>query len=127
VGIFYHLCRRILIMKQFLLPVLFLLIWNDVFANPDSVVVPLSRQRFHDRIDNEQGLTDKADGKKDGLIRVSGNEEINLQVTDALTRRIKEFQDFVETSSKLSAGNEKVRQLGFIEQLVRSFRSAWKG
>jgi len=113
-------------MKQFLLPVLLLTIWADTFASQDSVVVPINRQRFHDRIDNEQLLTDKADGKKDGLIRVSGNEEINLQVTDAFTRKINEFQNFVETNSKISSNNEKIRQLNFIEELVRNFRSAWK-
>ncbi|MEO5888748.1 MAG: hypothetical protein ABIQ31_00785 [Ferruginibacter sp.] len=113
-------------MKQVLLPFVLLIFWSDLFAAADSVVVPIGRQRFHDRIDNEQVLTDKADGKKDGLIRVSGNEDINLQVTDALTRRINEFQDFVETNEKISSNNEKIRQLNFIEELVKSFRSAWK-
>jgi hypothetical protein len=113
-------------MKHFLLPFLFLTVWSEVYANRDSVVVPIGRQRFHDRIDNEQVLTDKADGKKDGLVRVSGNEEINLQVTDALTRRINEFQDFVETDSKIGSNNEKIRQLNYIEELVKHFRNSWK-
>ncbi len=113
-------------MKKFLLPILFLTVWSDVFSMQDTVVVPISRLRFHDRIDNEQILMDKADGKRDGIIRVSGNEEINLQVTDALTRRIDEFQDFIETYNKISSSNEKIRQLNFIEELVKSFRAAWK-
>src|SRR5450432_1157420 len=113
-------------MKQFLLSVLLLAIWSDVFATQDSVVVPIIRQRFHDRIKNEQSLTDKADGKKDGIIRVSSNEEINLQVTDALTRRINEFQNFIETDNKIVSNNEKIRQLSYIEELVKNFRSAWK-
>ncbi|MEO7383096.1 MAG: hypothetical protein ABIV25_15290 [Paracoccaceae bacterium] len=113
-------------MKQILLPFILLIFWSDVFATPDSVVVPIGRQRFHDRIENEQLLTDKADGKKDGLIRVSGNDEVNLQVTDALTRRINEFQNFVETNDKIISNNDKIRQLGFIEDLVKNFRSAWK-
>ncbi len=113
-------------MKQFLLPVLFLVIWSDAFATQDSVVVPISRRLFHDKIDNQQVLTDKADGKKDGMIRVSGNEDINLQVTDALTRRINEFQNFVETNNKISSSNEKIRQLNFIEELLKNFRAAWK-
>ncbi|MEP7144185.1 MAG: hypothetical protein ABI707_14980 [Ferruginibacter sp.] len=113
-------------MKQFLLPFFLLSVLNDVFAIQDSVVVPIGRQRFHDRINNEQVLTDKADGKKDGIIRVSGNEEINLQVTDALTRRINEFQNYVETNNNISSNNEKIRQLNFIEELVKGFRTAWK-
>ncbi|MEP7109825.1 MAG: hypothetical protein ABI760_17650 [Ferruginibacter sp.] len=113
-------------MKQCLLPVLLLIFWSDALATRDSVIVPINRQRFHDRIDNEQSLTDKADGKKDGFIRVSGNDEINQQVTDAITRKINEFQDFVETYNKISSNNEKIRQLNFIEELVKNFRAAWK-
>ena len=113
-------------MKHFLFPVLLFVCWSDVFAMPDSVVVPIGRVRFHDRIDNEQLLTDKADGKKDGLIRVSSNDDINLQVTDALIRRVDEFQDFVETTEQLRSSNEKIRQLNLIEELVKEFRTAWK-
>jgi len=113
-------------MKQFLLSILILVFCTNAFATLDSVVVPISRQRFHDRINEEQVLTDKADGKKDGIVRVSGNEEINLQVTDALTRRIDELQNLVETNTKLGTSNDKIRQLNFIEELIKNFRSAWK-
>ena len=113
-------------MKHFLLPLIFSIACSDLFATADSVVVPIGRKRFHDRIDNEQVLTDRADGKKDSLIRVSGNEEINLQVTDAFIRRIDEFQDFVETNSRILTNNEKIRQLYYVEDLVKDFRTAWK-
>src|SRR5215218_10141336 len=113
-------------MKFFLLPVLLLVSWCEAMASQDSVVVPISRQRFHDRIDNEQKMTDRADGKADGVIKVSSNEEINLQVTDALTRRINEFQNFIEETEKVKSSNEKIRQLSFVEELVRNFRIAWK-
>ncbi len=113
-------------MKQFFLCIFTVLIWADLFASQDSVVIPLSRQLFHDRIDNEQSLTDKEDGKKDGMIRVSDNEAVNIQVTDALTRRINEFQYLVETNDSLLSSNEKIRQLNFIESFLRNFRMAWR-
>ncbi|MEO6232626.1 MAG: hypothetical protein ABJB11_19305 [Ferruginibacter sp.] len=113
-------------MKPFLLAIFLLISCSQVFAYQDSVVVPISRQLFHDKVNNEQALTDRADGKMDGMIKVSGNEEINLQVTDALTRRINELQDFVELTNKVASSNEKIRQLGYIEDLVRGFRIAWK-
>lgn len=113
-------------MKPFLLVILLLISCSQVFAYQDSVVVPISRQLFHDKVNNEQALTDRADGKMDGMVKVSGNEEINLQVTDALTRRINELQDFIELTNKVPSSNEKIRQLGYIEDLVRSFRIAWK-
>ncbi|MEO7767536.1 MAG: hypothetical protein ABIS01_08925, partial [Ferruginibacter sp.] len=113
-------------MKRILLPLLFLSFLSNASATQDSVVIPISRQRFHDRINSEQVLTDKADGKKDGVIRVSGNEDINLQVTDALTRRINEFQDIVETDNAINSSNEKIRQLNYIESLLKGFRFAWR-
>ncbi|MCW3092041.1 MAG: hypothetical protein JWP81_3110 [Ferruginibacter sp.] len=113
-------------MKHFLLPFLFLSFWNNVFAVQDSVVIPISRQRFHDRIDSEQVANDKADGKRDDQVRVSTNEDINLQVTDVLTRRIDELQELVETDNHILSNNEKVRQLNFIEALLKNFRTAWK-
>jgi hypothetical protein len=113
-------------MKQYILCIFIVFIWADSFASQDSVVVPLSRQLFHDRIDNEQSLTDKEDGKKDGMIRVSANEAVNIQVTDALTRRINEFQYLVEKNDSLVSSNEKIRQLNFIEVFLRNFRVAWR-
>ena len=113
-------------MKQFLLSIFIIVIWDQAFALQDSVVIPLSRQLFHDRIDNEQSLTDKEDGKKDGIIRVSANEAVNLQVTDALTRRLNEFQNWVETNDSIGSSNEKIRQLNFIETFIRNFRVAWR-
>ena len=113
-------------MKQCVLSIFIVVIWCQAFALQDSVVIPLSRQLFHDRIDNEQLLTDKEDGKKDGIVRVSSNEAVNLQVTDALTRRLNEFQNWVETNDSMGSSNEKIRQLNFIETFIRNFRIAWR-
>ena len=53
------------------------------------MTIPLNRQVFHDKIKAEQKRADKADGLLDGLIKVGSNAEINLQVTDAIIRKIK--------------------------------------
>ena len=79
----------------------------------DSAVIPFQRQRFHDRIREEQAMCDKVDGKFDNFIKVSSNEEVNLLVTDALIRRVNDLRDFVETSSKVTTNNEKIRQLNY--------------
>jgi hypothetical protein len=113
-------------MKKFLL--LLVLIGSCItsFALVDSAVVPFQRQRFHDRIREEQVKCDKEDGKVDSFIKVSSNEEINLLVTDALIRRINGLRDFVETNQKINTNNEKIRQLNYIEELLRVFRQHWK-
>jgi len=80
---------------------------------------------FHDKIDKEQQLTDKADGKEDWTLHVGKNEEINLQVSDALFRKTDELQLWVETYPLLATNNEKVRYLRLIEDLVKTFRNSW--
>ena len=113
-------------MKYLFIYLLTILCGGEVLASPDSVVIPLNRQLFHDRIDNEQSLLDKEDGKIDGMIRVAANESVNLQVTDALLRRLNEYQYSVETNDSIVSNNEKIRQLNFIEVFSRNFRISWR-
>ena len=92
----------------------------------DTIKPPLQRMRFHDKINEEQKLLDKADGKIDGIIKVSSNDEINFSVTDALTRKIDELQNSIELNDKIKANNEKVRYLTYVENMLRSFRLNWR-
>ena len=73
--------------RVLLIPILLLLVAN-AFATFDTIKPPIHRQRLHDKINEEQKTLDKADGKLDGIIKISGNQEINLAVTDALTRKV---------------------------------------
>ena len=113
-------------MKYLFIYLLIIFCGGEVLASPDSVVIPLNRQLFHDRIDNEQSLLDKEDGKIDGMIRVAANESVNLQVSDALLRRLNEYQYSVETNDSIVSNNEKIRQLNFIEVFSRNFRISWR-
>lgn len=113
-------------MKKYLAYLLSVFFCLHANAQCDNVKVPFQRVRFHDRIKEEQLKCDKADGKQDSIIKVGKNEEINLQVTDALTRKINEIVCFIERSSKAPSNNDKIRQLNFVEELVRSFRLGWK-
>ena len=92
----------------------------------DTTTIPISRAMFHDYIKAEQKRLDKADGKLDGFIRLSNIDDINLQVTDAMMRRIDVLRNFIEQDSPISKNNEKVRYLRFIENLLRNFTNNWK-
>lgn len=98
----------------------------SAFAYSDTIKVPIQRQLFHDKINEEQRLLDKADGKIDGLMKVSFNNDINIAVTDVLTRGINDIQDSVETNKKIAGQKEKVLYLTSIERMLREFRLAWK-
>ncbi|MEX1202716.1 MAG: hypothetical protein WEA59_05710 [Ferruginibacter sp.] len=113
-------------MKALLLFISFFIAVSPLYAHStDTVNIPLSRLGFHDKIDKEQQLTDKADGKEDRLLHIGKNEEINLQVSYALFRKTDELQLWVETNPMLATNNEKVRYLRLIEDLVKTFRNSW--
>ena len=92
----------------------------------DSVIVPIYRQLFHDKINDEQLLLDKMDGTIDGLLKVSAKPDINLAVSDAILRKVNVLEDIVEKDIRIKTNNEKIRNLGYIENLLKGFRSAWK-
>src|SRR5450755_2394289 len=79
------------------------------FADGDTTNTPLNRQVFHDKIKAEQKRADKADGRLDGLIKVSTNPEINLQVTDAIFRKINVLRNDIESNDLLATNNDKIR------------------
>jgi len=112
-------------MNKYFLHFIFLIFWGNAFAIADSTVIPIQRQRNHEVIREEQIRCDKADGKLDGMIKVSGNEEINLQVTDAIMRKVNSLTDFIETTEKVVSNNEKIRQLNYVHDVLINFRTEW--
>lgn len=112
--------------KKLLFLLLFSLSASAVLAAADTVIVPIQRQLFHDRINEEQRQLDKADGKLDGILKVSGNPEINQLVTNAMIKRINELEDSIELNNRNSSQNEKVRYLTYTASLVKAFRIGWK-
>lgn len=92
----------------------------------DTIVIPLFRRGFHDKIDNEQASIDKLDGKLDSLYAVGKNDEINLQVSDAIFRKIDDLQTWVEANELITTNNEKVRYLRLIENLIKTARDSWR-
>ena len=96
------------------------------FAHNDTTNIPVSRQIFHDRVIAEQKRVDKVDGRVDGLVKVSGNPDINLQVTDALIRKVNVLRNNIENNNDLPTNNDKVRYLRYLENLLQKFITSWK-
>ncbi len=113
-------------MKKYLIFFLLLIAFTPVFAVEDSVIVPIYRQLFHDKINDEQVQLDRLDGKIDGQIRVTTKSEINLVITDIMTRNINVLQTYVEKETKIKTNNEKIRYLSYIENLLKAFRNGWR-
>ncbi len=113
-------------MKTVIIFLLFTFFASAADAQFDTVKVPIQRQRFHDKINEEQKLLDKADGKADGIVKASGNEEIALAITDVLLRKVDVLQSGIERNTKIPSNNEKVRYLTYLESLLRYFRTDWR-
>ena len=122
----YNLCLRKLFMKHTVLLLLLFFTVISAFAFEDTLKVPLTRASFHDKILNEQRLLDKADGKLDNYIKVSNNEEINLNITDAVFRKTEAMRSWVENNAILKTSNDKVRYLRYIENMLKNFRIGWR-
>ncbi len=115
-----------LIMKDILLLFIFVPLFSQLKAQCARTSIPFQRVRFHDRIKEAQLKCDLADGKADSLIKISSNDEINLQATDALYRKVADIVCFIEMDSSIPTNNDKIRQLGFVEEIIDAYRLNWK-
>lgn len=87
--------------------------------------VAQDRMLWHDNVDKEQQrLVILGGGKYDSLIRLSKDETINYQVTDALVRQVDELQQQIEFDSTLNTNNKK-KYLRALEFLLRGFHQAY--
>jgi hypothetical protein len=96
------------------------------FANGDTTNIPIGRQVFHEKIKLQQVRADKADGHLDGMVKVGPNTEVNLQVTDAMMRKVNALRNDIEINPNLPTNNDKVRYLRYLEYVVRDFIDSWR-
>jgi hypothetical protein len=96
-------------------------------CNPDSVknFKPRLRQLFHEELDREQKNLLNWDGKDDGRLIISDNDEINFLVTKAATATIDCFQYRIENDTTLG-GQKKVGYLRGLTYMLRSLLTDWK-
>lgn len=113
-------------MKRYLLLCFLSVIITPVFAEQDTVIVPIYRQLFHDKINDEQIQLDRLDGKLDGQVRATHKPDINLVITDAITRKIDHLENFIELDSNLATNNQKIRYLAYVENLLKAIRYGWR-
>ena len=92
----------------------------------DTTDIPLSRQVFHDKIKAAQARADRADGHLDGLIRVSSNPDVNLQVTDAIFRKVNVLRNDIEIDTDIATNNDKIRYLRYLESMINDFTENWR-
>ena len=84
-----------------------------------------SRELFHDYVDAEQKKALLSDGKDDKLFSPSFNEEVNIQITNALINKVNELQKKIEKDSVMG-GQVKVLYIRGVERLMRDLNANWR-
>src|ERR1700730_5242169 len=95
------------LMKQTIRPGLILFLFTisaGLLAQPANYPykVDQSRMLWHDNVDREQKRLLALDGKADDSITMSKDENVNLQIADALIRQVDEMQKQIELDSVMS-------------------------
>lgn len=87
--------------------------------------VPQMRKLFHDKIDNSQKAIIRLNNPSDTLFTVSGDTDINLQLTQLVQNDVDAMQFFVESDSSISE-SDKYKWLRGINEMLTDFISAYQ-
>src|SRR5450631_2582473 len=92
------------------------------YTQPVSYPFKIAQDRmlWHDNIDKEQKRLLALDGKADDTISLAKDETVNLEIADALIRRVDELQKQIELDWTLS-GQAKIKYLRALESLVKGY------
>ena len=88
-------------------------------SNSYPYKVAQDRMIWHDKVDDGQKrLLLLSGGTRDSMMRFAKDENINLQITDALIRQVDELQENIELDTILNSNNKKkyLRGLAFLLQ-----------
>ena len=111
-------------MRLFLLLTLFLPLVTaaQTIAQPHVYPFAVSRDRmlWHDNVDKEQRKLLNSSG----TVQLTRDESVNLQIEDALIRRLDQFQEKLELDSTVT-NNDKKKYLKALELMLRGFNQNW--
>ncbi|TWI81297.1 hypothetical protein IQ13_2314 [Lacibacter cauensis] len=91
---------------------------NRITFDTSKVEIPMSRVIWHENIDKEQKRTDKVDGKVDNFLKLTSNEDLNIQITDVILREVDEMQIRIEKGE--GDNNFKIGQLRSLRELLQA-------
>ena len=97
------------------------------YAQPNSYPFKVQQDRmlWHDNIDKEQKRLLALDGRADDSITISRDENINLQIADALIRQVDEWQQSIELDSTLT-GQGKIKYLRSLESMIKGYNNHYR-
>ena len=110
---------RLVLLLTLLLP---LIAAAQSVAQPHVYAFPVARDRmlWHDNVDKEQRKLINSSG----TVALTRDESVNLQIEDALIRRLDQFQEKLELDSTVT-NNDKKKYLKALELMLRGFNQNW--
>jgi hypothetical protein len=114
-------CFRLLFISSLLLAMRPLVAQS---VNP-NYKIQQERKLWHDNIDREQKRLLALDGKADGVIQASRDENINLQIADVMIRQVDLLQEKIEMDSTLT-GQTKIKNLRSLESMIRGYNNNFR-
>ena len=85
---------------------------SRISFDTNKITIPMSRVIWHENVDKEQKRTDRLDGKIDQFLKLTSNEDFNIQITDVILRKVDELQDKIE----LAKGDNNLK-IGYLRSL----------
>ena len=84
--------------------------------------IPINRALAHEKIEAEQKMLDRRDGKLDSLYRIGDNNEINAALANTLYKEVNNLRYWIEEEQLLQRHFDKSRYLKYTENFLRLFR-----
>lgn len=99
---------------------------EPVAAFPDTgrANIDIRRVKLHEDIDKWQEKVLETDGRRDDMVVAVRNDDINMLITDLLTRQVNAVQDTIETSKKLDH-RLKVKYLTGLQNMLKGYVNGW--
>jgi hypothetical protein len=88
------------------------------FDTAGKIEIPMTRVLRHENIIKEQKRIDKLDGKVDQFVKLSTNDDINIQVTDVIYRKTDEMRAEIERMT--ADNNTKIGYLRSLHELLQA-------
>lgn len=107
-------------MKKYYIAFSFLAFCIAVHAQPTNGNIPLARQYFHETIRATQKKILALDGKDDTLFTPTANEQLNLELTNALTNGVAKIEALIEEDSGID-NNSKIKFLRGLNETLTAY------
>ncbi|HRH50995.1 MAG TPA: hypothetical protein PLP23_19750 [Panacibacter sp.] len=107
-------------MKKYYIAFSFFVFCIAVHAQPTNGNIPLARQYFHETIRATQKKIRATDGKDDTLFTPTTNEQLNLELTNALTNGVAKIEALIEEDSGID-NNSKIKFLRGLNETLTAY------